>query len=317
MEKIALAVTDLSKVFDAPFSFKTFKWGKSVVAVNNVSFRVHEGEIVGLLGPNGAGKTTTIQMLLGTMTKTNGSIEYFGKDLYQYRSEVLEQVSYASAYTQLPRQLTVYENLMVYARMYNVVDPQKRIHKLLREFKMETYANKRMGSLSAGQTTRVILAKAFINYPKLILLDEPTASLDPESAETVRKFLVRQQKKYNVAMLFTSHNMAEVSQVCDRVIFINHGKITAEDTPEGLARTLTDCTVSFVFSKLVPAAKTVLGNFGKVSVDDRQVAVSLPEDKISSLLVALAAQHISYDQIFIDKPTLEDYFLAKSKEMSP
>jgi ABC-2 type transport system ATP-binding protein len=163
----------------------------------------------------------------------------------------------------MPWQLTVYENLMVYARMYNVAEPKKRIYKLLREFKMEAYANKRMGSLSAGQTTRVILAKAFVNYPKLILLDEPTASLDPESAETVRKFLLMQQKKYNVAMLFTSHNMAEVSEVCDRVIFINHGKITAEDTPQELAKTITDCRLQLLIPQLPKTASKKITELGQ------------------------------------------------------
>jgi ABC-2 type transport system ATP-binding protein len=213
MNTFALRVTGLTKVFDGTFSFETFKRTRPVIAVDDVSFVVATGEIVGLLGPNGAGKTTIIQMLLGATTKSRGNIEYFGQDMDKHRSEVLEWVSYASAYTRLPWQLTVFENLMVYARMYNVPDPSKRIHKLLAEFKMEKFAKKRMGSLSAGQTTRVILAKAFINYPKLILLDEPTASLDPESAQTVRQFLIRQQKKYKVAMLFTSHNMTEVAEV--------------------------------------------------------------------------------------------------------
>lgn len=146
MEKPALVVTGLTKVFDGSFSFKTMKRAKSVMAVKGISFRVKEGEILGLLGPNGAGKTTTIQMLLGATTKTAGKIEYFGRDMDVYRSEVLEEVSYASAYTRMPWQLTVMENMMVYAKMYNVPDPEKRILKLLGEFKMESYAKKRMGT---------------------------------------------------------------------------------------------------------------------------------------------------------------------------
>lgn len=169
--------------------------------------------------------------------------------------------------------------------------------------------------MSAGQTTRVILAKSFVNYPRLILLDEPTASLDPESAETVRKFLVRQQKKYKVAMLFTSHNMAEVAEVCDRVIFINHGKITAEDTPERLAKTITDCKLKLTIPGLEKVNQDQLANLGSsVEMTKDQLSMVLPEVAISQVLQKLSRAGIEYSQITIDKPTLEDYFLAKSRE---
>lgn len=212
----------------------TKKFG-GFTAVDKISFELKKGEILGLLGPNGAGKTTTIQMLLGTLTPTSGEIVYFGKDFFKYRSEILQEVNYASAYSHLPWRLTVEENLQVYARMYGVKDRRRRIDRLLTEFDVSELGRKTMDGLSAGQKTRVTLCKAFINYPKLILLDEPTASLDPDIAARVRQFLLRQQREYGVSMLFTSHNMAEVTEVCDRVIFLKQGKIIAEDTPEKLA----------------------------------------------------------------------------------
>ncbi len=228
---------------------KVFPGKKPKVAVDGVSFRMGQGEIVGLLGPNGAGKTTTIQMLLGKMSKTSGKMNYFGLDFETNRSEVLEKMNYASAYTKLPWHMTVEENLKVYAMLYGVKNPEARITKLLSQFGMEDYLKKPISSLSAGQTTRVILAKAFINYPEIILLDEPTASLDPESAATVRQFLIKQQEEYGVAMLFTSHNMAEVTEVCDRVLFIQKGKIVDEDTPAGLAARIKEVTIQLLLKK--------------------------------------------------------------------
>lgn len=212
----------------------TKKFGQ-FMAVDKISFELKKGEILGLLGPNGAGKTTTIQMLLGTLTPTDGEIVYFGKDFFKHRSEVLQEVNYASAYSHLPWRLTVEENLQVYARMYGVENRRRRIDRLLTEFGVSELRRKTVDSLSAGQKTRVMLCKAFINYPRLILLDEPTASLDPDIAAKVRQFLLAQQREYQVSMLFTSHNMAEVSEVCDRVIFLKQGQIVACDTPEKLA----------------------------------------------------------------------------------
>ena len=223
MEDAVLRVKNLTKKFG------------QFTAVDKISFELRRGEILGLLGPNGAGKTTTIQMLLGTLTPTSGEISYFGQDFFTHRSEILDQVNYASAYSHLPWRMTVEENLQVYARMYGVKDRRRRIDRLLHEFDVSELRHKTMDGLSAGQKTRVTLCKAFINYPKLILLDEPTASLDPDIAARVRQFLLQQQREYQVSMLFTSHNMTEVTEVCDRVIFLKTGQIIADDTPEKLA----------------------------------------------------------------------------------
>lgn len=295
MSPKVLEVRDLTKVFDGGFSFKKMKRNKPTMAVDKISFNIHEGEIVGLLGPNGAGKTTTIQMLLGTTSKTSGTINYFGKDFDQYHSESLQRLNYASAYTRLPWRMTVWENLMVYAKMYQVENPKERIKLVLDLFKMGKYINKGFGTLSSGQITRVMLAKAMINYPALLLLDEPTASLDPEIAVRVRQFLVKQQEKYNVSMLFTSHNMAEVTELCDRVIFLRNGKIVAEDTPGGLAKRINICTLRYV-------------------VDGKETVTKIKEEAIAAFLNKLSRQKIKYSEISIDKPTLEDFFLLHSNE---
>lgn len=284
MTKKVLTVSNLRKVFG------------TTVAVDDISFEMKAGEIVGLLGPNGAGKTTTIQMLLGTMSKSEGMISYFGQNFENNRSEILNRMNYASAYTKLPWYLTVEENLLVYARLYGVKEPRPRIKKLLQQFEMADYLHKSINSLSAGQTTRIILAKAFINYPEILLLDEPTASLDPDSAANVREFLLRQQREYGVAMLFTSHNMAEVTEVCDRVLFIQKGRIVDENTPTGLAAKIKEITVNLLLT------------------DGQEKVIRCREDEISAELQRLAKKGIHYTQISIDKPTLEDYFIQAARK---
>lgn len=284
MGKIVLEVKNLTKIFGGG--------KKPTMAVDNISFKINEGEIVGFLGPNGAGKTTTIQMLLGTTAKTSGEIFYFEKEFEKNRSAILQEVNYASAYIRLPWRMTVWENLMVYARMYGVKNPQKRIGTVLEFFRMSKYKHKGFNTLSSGQVTRVMLAKAMINFPKLLLLDEPTASLDPEIADIVRKFLLKQQEKYKMAMLFTSHNMAEVTEMCDRVIFLRKGKIVAEDTPKGLAKRIKVCTLRY-------------------KIEGKETEVKIKEEEIAAYLNDLAKKAVRYDEISIEKPTLEDFFLSQ------
>src|SRR3989339_104612 len=218
----------------------TKKFG-SFTAVNNISFDLKEGEILGLLGPNGAGKTTTIQMIIGVLTPTKGEVNYFGKNLKNNREEILEKINFSSTYTQLPWLLTVEENLKFISYLYEIKNRNERIKKLAKIFKLEKLLKEQTKDLSSGEITRVNLAKAFINYPKVLLLDEPTASLDPETAEYIRKFLLEERDQFNVSIVWTSHNMAEVEEVCDRVILINNGKIIADNTPDKLAKTIEIC----------------------------------------------------------------------------
>lgn len=314
MGKVILEVNNLTKIFPGGFLLKRFRRNEPTVAVDDISFKIHEGEIVGLLGPNGAGKTTTIQMLLGTTAKTSGEIKYFGKVFEKNRSEILQDVNYASAYTKLPWRMTVWENLIVYARIYQVDKPKERIKLLLHQFEIDELINRPISSLSAGQATRTMLAKAFINFPKLLLLDEPTASLDPDIAITVRQFLLKQQRQYNVSMLFTSHNMPEVAQICDRVVFLQKGKILAEDTPDGLTQTIKKTTLRlWVGDGLKRLQVFAEGRGYHVTVKGREAEVILKEEEIASFLNKLARHEIQYTQISIDKPTLEDYFLAATK----
>lgn len=292
----------------------TKKFG-SFTAVDNISFKIDEGEIVGFLGPNGAGKTTTINMLLNLISPTEGHIYIFGDDLTKKRTQILKQVNFSSSYINLPWRLTVWENLYTFALLYEVASPTEKIEKLLEVFDISQYRNKQVGFLSSGQKTRAILAKAFINNPRLVLLDEPTASLDPDIAAKVRKYLKNMQKEQKITILFTSHNMAEVEEVCDRVIFINHGKIVAEDTPEGLAARIRDSKVQLMITDGMKRTVNYCQKWNYAyEQEGRFIRISIPEDAIAEFLITLAGEGISYKEISIDKPTLEDFFIQKAYE---
>ena len=202
-----------------------------VTAVDDLSFSARRGEILGLLGPNGAGKTTTIQLLLGLTTPTTGAIRLFDLDLHRHRREILKRVNFSSAYISLPFNLSVRENLDVFGRLYGVRNRRHRIAELLELFEIPEVVDSVTGKLSSGQVTRVNLCKAFLNDPEILFLDEPTASLDPDIAEKVRAALKSVQRERGVTMVYTSHNMREIELVCDRVIFLSHGKLVAQGTP--------------------------------------------------------------------------------------
>ena len=207
---------------------------KDVVAVDGVSFTVYAGEIVGLLGPNGAGKTTTIDMLLGIVEPSGGSIRVFGKDFARHRAEILAQVNFSAVYAHLPGNTTVRQNLFIFGLLYGVSQIKKRIEVLLKEFHLEKFARTRTGFLSSGEQSRVHLAKAMLNSPRLILLDEPTASIDPSDSEIIREKIRKYAADTGAAVLWTSHDMYEIEDVCDRVLFISHGKILLEGNPREL-----------------------------------------------------------------------------------
>jgi ABC-2 type transport system ATP-binding protein len=202
-----------------------------VTALDGLSFTVAEGESLGLLGVNGAGKTTAMNLLLGLTTPTSGSVRVFGKDLWKHRIEILNQLNFSSAYTALPSNLLVWQNLKVFAKLYRVPDPKQRIDELLELLDITHLRKSVIGRLSAGESTRVNLAKALLNKPRLLLLDEPTASLDPDIADRVRKLLRKLQTETGLSILYTSHNMRDIEEVCDRLIFLHGGKVLAEGTP--------------------------------------------------------------------------------------
>lgn len=302
MQNHVLEVKKLTKKFNSRLGEFT--------AVDNISFSIKDGEILGLLGPNGAGKTTTIQMLLGVMEPTSGEIKYFDKDFKKHRETILQDVNFSSSYISLPWWFTALEILEVFGRLYQIPDRKKRIEKLLKEFEIEDLKNKQFCMLSAGEKTRLLLTKAFLNYPKIILLDEPTASLDVEIAVKVRDFLKKEKEKYNVSMLFTSHDMGEVEEMCDRVIILNHGKIIAADEPENLAKSISDAEVELFVKR---DAEELIKLLKKTEMPFEQnkfnFKIIIDEKRIAEFLMLLAEEKIEYEEISINKPGLEDYFL--------
>jgi ABC-2 type transport system ATP-binding protein len=219
-----LAVADLRKSYGA------------VAAVDGVSFQVAPGEIVGLLGPNGAGKTTIINVVLGVLAPTTGAIRVDGLDLARQRSEALQRTNFAAVYAPLPGNLTVSQNLRVFGLLYGVRGVGARVDALLEELDLVAFRDTKTGVLSSGEQTRVALAKAMLNRPRLLLLDEPTASLDPAVARDLRARIRHVAARDAQGVLWTSHNMREVEEVCDRVLFLSHGRILLEGDPRALPR---------------------------------------------------------------------------------
>jgi ABC-2 type transport system ATP-binding protein len=218
----AISLTDLAKVY------------KTSTAVAGISFDIAPGAVVGLLGGNGAGKTTTIAMIMGLVIPTRGRVSVLGADMTHERHKVLARMNFESPYVDMPGRLTVEENLTVFGRLYGVPDVGGKIARLAEDFALTDFLDRPSGKLSAGQKTRVALAKALINDPDVLLLDEPTASLDPDTADWVRARLEAFRRTHNATILLASHNMGEVERLCDRVIMMKLGRIEDDDTPPGL-----------------------------------------------------------------------------------
>jgi len=219
-------------------------------AVSGISFSIKPGEILGLLGPNGAGKTTTIQMLLGLVTPTTGSIHMFGLELSAHRESILRQVNFSSTYISMPQSLTVEENLRVIARLYGLSDIVRRVDEIVEKFEMKEFRYKVTRKLSSGQMTRLTLAKAFLTEPKILFLDEPTSSLDPDIACKIRVLLKEERRSSGLSMLYTSHNMREMEEMSDRIIFLQRGKIVAEGTAQEIVTRFGQEDLEEVFLKL-------------------------------------------------------------------
>ena len=200
-------------------------------AVDGVSFGIERGEILGMLGPNGAGKTTTIQMILGLITPTAGEVRIFGMSMATHRAEILQRMNFTSPYVAFPFRMTVQENLNVFARLYGIKNARRKIDEMLERFDITKLRDKTIARLSSGENTRVGLAKAMLNDPELLLLDEPTAYLDPQIASQVKQALLEANRDRGMTILYTSHNMAEVEQLCSRIVFLNHGSVIAIGTP--------------------------------------------------------------------------------------
>ena len=230
-----------------------YKNYKGFEAVKNLNFEIKKGSITGLLGPNGCGKTTTIGMILGLIRPTKGEVLINNKDIEieKNRISVLEKMNFISPYVELPKKLSVKENLIVYGKMYEVKNLQNRINTLCNDLNLKEFLNKKTGELSSGQKNRVSLAKSLINNPEILLLDEPTASLDPDTGDYVRSYIENYAKKNNTTILLASHNMSEVERLCENIMMMKQGKIIDEGTCEELISKHGRLNLEETFLKLV------------------------------------------------------------------
>ena len=221
------------------------------VAVNNLNFQIQKGEIIGLLGPNGCGKTTTIAMILGLLKPTSGQVIINGKNIEKERIYLLNQMNFISPYVELPKKLTVKENLEVYARLYGVKKINYKIKTLSDQLRLNDFLNKKTGELSSGQKNRISLAKALINDPEILLLDEPTASLDPETGDFIRSFIENYCSNKKVSILLASHNMNEVERLCSEIMMMKNGNIVDSGNPDELIKKHGRKNLEEVFLKIV------------------------------------------------------------------
>ncbi len=295
---------------------KTFPGNPPVHAVRDLSFSLLSGEIVGLLGPNGAGKTTTMRMLLSALTPDSGQILYFGQSLSSDRSAVLQNIGFASAYTGLPLYLSVEESLIVQSHLYGLTraDTRARIDELTEFFGVSQFRRSLVNQLSAGQKTRVTLARAFLHRPRLVLLDEPTASLDPDIAHEVRGFLRAKREREGTTLLLSSHNMPEVSELCDRVLFLKNGALIACGTPRELAHTISSTVVVVsVRGDAAALAQTLRTKGFTCQVQGSCVKINVLNDNTVETLRQALTLSTDIDGVRIEEPNLEDFFMAQTE----
>ena len=239
MSENIIEVKNLNKIYD------------KIIAVKDLTFEINKGKIVGLLGPNGCGKTTTIAMILGLLKPTSGEVIIKGKNIEKERINLLEKMNFISPYVELPKKLTVEENLKVYADLYGVTNTNEKIYELVNELRLNEFFKKKTGELSSGQKNRISLAKALINDPEILMLDEPTASLDPDTGDFVRSFIEHYSSKTNVTILLASHNMNEVERLCDSVMMMKDGIIVDTGKSQELISRHGRKNLEEVFLKIV------------------------------------------------------------------
>ena len=239
MNENIIEVKKLNKIYD------------KIIAVKDLSFVINKGKIIGLLGPNGCGKTTTIAMILGLVKPTSGEVIIKGKNIEKERINLLEKMNFISPYVELPKKLTVEENLKVYAGLYGVKNIDEKISELVNELRLNKFLKKKTGELSSGQKNRISLAKALINDPEILMLDEPTASLDPDTGDFVRSFIEHYSSKTNVTILLASHNMNEVERLCDSVMMMKDGIIVDTGKSQELISRHGRKNLEEVFLKIV------------------------------------------------------------------
>jgi ABC-2 type transport system ATP-binding protein len=283
----------------------------SLRALNGISFAILRGQVVGLLGPNGAGKTTCIDILLGSTIPDGGHVEYFGRDFFADKQAALKRINFASAYHNLQFRTSVKENLLVFAHLYEIDHPSSKIDGLLAYFEIEALANRRYGDLSAGQRTRVNLVKSLMNDPELILMDEPTASLDPDIADKTLSLIEGLRRDRELSILFTSHNMDEVSRICDEVIFLDHGELVAQGTPSDLTKQIPDAELELSFEgEQTKVIRYLESRHHRYRFEgDFRVIVTTHEREIPKIIHDITDLGITITEIDVRKPDLEDVFL--------
>ena len=297
--------TPLLQVEDLVKDFNGFR------AVDRVSFAIPKGRIIGLLGPNGAGKTTTIHMLLGITTPTAGRITYFGQEFATHRQACLQRINFASSYNTLQGRITVWQNLIVFGHLYGIRRPNEKILKWAEYFEVTPMLHRRYWDLSTGQRTRVNLIKALLNDPELILMDEPTAALDPDIADKTLSLIEEIRRDAGVSILYTSHRMNEVTRICDEVIFLDRGRIFAQDTPLGLTKRIRSAQLRLTVEG---DRETVAAFLTERAADfrftqDHTVVIDTTEQLIPELIFGLSERGVWITDIEVEKPTLEDVFL--------
>lgn len=286
------------------------------LALDKISFSLPKGQILGLLGPNGAGKTTTTQILLGLTSADSGTVQYFGKDFAKNRESILKRISFASTYSKLQGKISIKQNLQIYARLYEVKNSKEKIKDVLDLLEISHLQNKVFWSLSSGQQTRAILAKSLLNDPEIILMDEPTASLDPEIVNKMIQLIRTLREEKELSILFTSHNMEEVTRVCDKVMFLQQGKIVKTDTPSNLVKSINKAQLEVQYDAPKESVQNYLAELEYPSMLSKRksLTIDLPEQAIAKTLFGFKKHDIFITDINIKKPTLEDVFLQITKD---
>jgi ABC-2 type transport system ATP-binding protein len=283
----------------------------SLQALKGVSFAIPKGTVMGLLGPNGAGKTTCIDILLGSTIPDGGTVEYFGRDFFADKPAALKRINFASAYHNLQGRITVRQNLLVFARLYEVDGARRRIDQLIEYFEIQDIADRRFWDLSAGQKTRVNLIKSLLNDPELVLMDEPTASLDPDIADKTLSLIEDLRRDRELSILFTSHRMDEVSRICDDVVFLDRGEVVAQGAPAALTRQIrgVELQLSFAGRSAEVARYLQEAGHGYSLPHDSQVVLTADEGVIPKIIYDISRLGVSITDIDVKKPDLEDVFL--------
>ena len=299
MTNIILEVRNLVK------KYGTFR------AVDGISFSIPKGKIVGLLGPNGAGKTTTIQMLLGITLINGGTIRYFGKDFFKHKIACLQRINFVSAFNTLQNRISVLENLTVFAKLYQVTYYRQKIEELANYFEIANLLPMLYNNLSSGQKTRVNLVKAILNNPELLLMDEPTASLDPDIADKTLTLIEKLKHDRRLSILYTSHDMSEITRICDDVIFLDHGKIVAQDSPLNLTKRIKNVQLRLIFDGKKKEMQSYLSKHTQsyTFVDKHTIVIDTSEENVPKIIFGITKTGLWVTDIEVTKPTLEDVFL--------